>query len=135
MRPFKRLRSRLYDRPDMWTVWPALPRALLVALLTQAAIAPAIPPISWTCPMHPDVIADKAGVCPICKMDLEPMRLDSVWSCPVHATVTEARPGSCPICGRTLVQVTVAVSWICPVHTGVRALEPGTCRICGRDLV
>jgi len=26
----------------------------------------------WTCPMHPEVIRDKAGACPICGMALEP---------------------------------------------------------------
>lgn len=27
----------------------------------------------WTCPMHPDVIRDQPGACPICGMALEPM--------------------------------------------------------------
>src|SRR5689334_3562537 len=26
----------------------------------------------WTCPMHPEVIRDKPGACPICGMALEP---------------------------------------------------------------
>ncbi len=25
---------------------------------------------SWSCPMHPEVVQDHAGVCPTCKMDL-----------------------------------------------------------------
>jgi Heavy metal binding domain len=29
----------------------------------------------YVCPMHPDVTATGPGVCPICRMDLEPMRL------------------------------------------------------------
>jgi Cu+-exporting ATPase len=28
---------------------------------------------SWTCPMHPDIVTDKPGPCPICGMALEPM--------------------------------------------------------------
>ena len=28
-------------------------------------------PGQWTCPMHPEVISDKPGECPICGMDLE----------------------------------------------------------------
>ena len=27
----------------------------------------------WTCPMHPEIVADKPGPCPICGMALEPM--------------------------------------------------------------
>ena len=28
----------------------------------------------WTCGMHPEVISDKPGICPICHMDLIPMK-------------------------------------------------------------
>lgn len=31
---------------------------------------------SWTCPMHPEVVKDKAGACPICGMDLVPLQVD-----------------------------------------------------------
>src|SRR5204862_3838917 len=27
----------------------------------------------WTCPMHPEIIRDAPGACPICGMALEPM--------------------------------------------------------------
>ena len=30
----------------------------------------------WTCPMHPEVIKDQPGACPICGMDLVPMQPD-----------------------------------------------------------
>lgn len=33
----------------------------------------AAPGSSYTCPMHPEIIRDKPGSCPICGMDLEPM--------------------------------------------------------------
>ena len=55
-----------------------------------------LPPMSWTCPMHPDILEDKKGTCPICKMDLVPVRLDSVWSCPVHAVIAEREAGKVP---------------------------------------
>ena len=29
-------------------------------------------PISYTCPMHPEILNEGAGICPICKMDLVP---------------------------------------------------------------
>ncbi len=31
------------------------------------------PGAQWTCPMHPEIVRDKAGSCPICGMALEPM--------------------------------------------------------------
>ena len=30
----------------------------------------------WTCGMHPEVIRDEPGTCPICHMDLVPMRAE-----------------------------------------------------------
>ncbi len=33
----------------------------------------AAPGAQWTCPMHPEVVADEPGACPICGMALEPM--------------------------------------------------------------
>src|SRR5437899_1301245 len=39
------------------------------------AIAPAPAPsrAKWTCPMHPQIVRDEPGSCPICGMALEPM--------------------------------------------------------------
>ncbi len=30
----------------------------------------------WTCGMHPEVIQEEPGICPICHMDLTPLRMD-----------------------------------------------------------
>jgi hypothetical protein len=86
-----------------------------------------LPPLSYTCPMHPEVVEDKGGSCPICKMDLVPIRLDSVWTCGTKplAVVRDA-PGRCPIDGTALVQVIAVVSWTCPGGTDESA-SPGTC--------
>jgi hypothetical protein len=86
-----------------------------------------LPPLSYTCPMHPEILEDKGGTCPICKMDLVPIRLDSVWTCGTKplAVVRDA-PGRCPIDGTTLVQVTAAVSWTCAGGTE-ESTSPGTC--------
>lgn len=74
--------------------------------------------------MHPEVVEDQKGTCPICKMDLVGVRLDSIFTCAVHSVVTEPKAGKCPICRRDLVPVTVAVSWTCG---DAQHLEPGTC--------
>lgn len=86
-----------------------------------------LPPASWSCPMHPDVVEDAKGICPICKMDLTPVRIDAIWSCPVHSVVADAKPGKCPICRRELGQVTVAVSWTCPDRPDIDQSDPGKC--------
>ncbi len=72
-----------------------------------------LPPLVYVCPMHSDQVAHEDGECPICKMGLEPMRLDTVHTCPVHSVVAAKSPGKCPICGRTLGEVTVSVAWRC----------------------
>lgn len=72
-----------------------------------------LPPLVYVCPMHSDQVAHEKGECPICKMPMEPMRLDQVYTCPVHAVVAEKHAGKCPICGRTMGEVTVKVAWRC----------------------
>ena len=69
----------------------------------------------WTCGMHPQVIQDEPGQCPICHMDLVPLRTGDgapdgddgqaaeTWTCPEHTMIEEAEPGECPIGGRQLV--------------------------------
>jgi hypothetical protein len=86
-----------------------------------------LPPISYTCPMHPEILENKGGVCPICKMDLVPIRLDSVWTCATKPlAVVRDGPGRCPIDGTALVQVTAAVSWTCTGGTE-ESTSPGAC--------
>ena len=87
-----------------------------------------LPPVSYICPMDAEVVDDKPGRCPICRMDLEPVRLDLAFSCPNHAAVITAKPGVCPIDKRELVQVTVSKYWTCPdAADKSRLLEPGNC--------
>lgn len=83
------------------------------ALQTHTHAQDALPPLVYVCPMHSDQVAHEKGECPICKMPMEPMRLDQVYTCPVHAVVAEKHAGKCPICGRTMGEVTVKVAWRC----------------------
>jgi RND family efflux transporter MFP subunit len=67
----------------------------------------------YTCPMHPEIIRDAPGSCPICGMDLVPMEKheehsegatqSTQYTCPMHPEIIRDAPGSCPICGMDLV--------------------------------
>jgi Cu+-exporting ATPase len=57
--------------------------AKVAAAVAPAAIAPAAaaigagpdapaPGVEWTCPMHPEIVRDRPGSCPVCGMALEP---------------------------------------------------------------
>ena len=91
------------------------------------AAAPKLPPLAMTCPMHPDVVESRPGSCPLCKMSLVPVRLDSAHMCPVHTTVMSDSAGTCRLCGRQLMRVTVSLTWTCLAQPGIDRIEPGTC--------
>ncbi len=95
----------------------------------QRGITPvrALPPVSMTCPMHPDIVESRPGSCPLCKMTLVPVRLGSSWMCPIHSAVMRDESGSCPLCRRQLVRVSVALTWTCSAQPGIDRMEPGTC--------
>jgi Cu(I)/Ag(I) efflux system membrane fusion protein len=86
----------------------------------------------YVCPMHPQIVRDEEGSCPICGMDLvaktidanagqdlehESMsagvddtalehavkHLDPKYVCPMHPQIVRDEEGSCPICGMDLV--------------------------------
>src|SRR5262245_4811660 len=116
-----------------------LNRRQFLGVLAIAMAAPPpkpLPPLSWTCPMHPEVVDDESGSCPICRMQLTPIRLDLVWRCPLHLdAVSDRQPGRCPICGRQLVKIIKALSFTCPVHSKVSEPNPGRCPIDKRTMV
>jgi Cu(I)/Ag(I) efflux system membrane fusion protein len=88
----------------------------------------------WTCGMHPHVIEDEPGQCPICGMNLVPMRgLEDAdlgheeaghddtgaleqWTCNDHPNIALDEPGECPIDGLKLV----------PMPSETASGEPGT---------
>jgi Cu(I)/Ag(I) efflux system membrane fusion protein len=85
---------------------------------------------SYVCPMHPGVLSDQPGDCPICGMDLVEQDTDEHAE---HATepMSSAMEGSAIEHG----QKHADPSYVCPMHPGVLSDQPGDCPICGMDLV
>lgn len=60
---------------------------------------------TYTCPMHAEIIKDKAGKCPKCGMNLVVKDVNKeVFTCPMHPEVKKDKSGKCPKCGMTLVK-------------------------------
>lgn len=72
------------------------------------SVSPSAMVTIYTCPMHPEVILDKPGNCPICgmilvKKEIKKENLDKlVYTCPMHPEIRSDKPGKCPICGMNL---------------------------------
>jgi Cu(I)/Ag(I) efflux system membrane fusion protein len=66
---------------------------------------------TYICPMHPEIVKDHEGDCPICGMRLvlkegaaaAPAAAHETWVCPMHPEIVKDRKESCPICGMDLV--------------------------------
>src|SRR4051794_30500810 len=54
----------------------------------KPAPAPAGADTSWTCPMHPEIVRDGPGACPICGMALEPRTVGAHGENPELAFMT-----------------------------------------------
>ncbi len=62
--------------------------------------------------MHPEIVKDHEGDCPICGMRLvlkeeaaaAPAAAHETWVCPMHPEIVKDRKESCPICGMDLVK-------------------------------
>ena len=74
---------------------------------------------TWTCPMHPEIIRDGPGTCPLCGMKLIPAEpaTPSAWTCPMHPEVIRDAPGTCPFCGMKLIAAATATLTAGHSHT------------------
>jgi Cu(I)/Ag(I) efflux system membrane fusion protein len=68
--------------------------------------------VHYVCPMHPQIVRDEAGTCPLCGMDLVEKRLEPAagehehvhYVCPMHPQIVRDEAGTCPVCGMHLVE-------------------------------
>jgi FtsP/CotA-like multicopper oxidase with cupredoxin domain len=90
---------------DRWLAEPPDKVLALVAQMDDPAAMPAgAGPVTYACPMHPEVTSDTPGRCPKCGMKLLATQAPSVtaYTCPMHPEVTSQEPGRCPKCGMKL---------------------------------
>src|SRR5262245_7755421 len=59
--------------PEHYLTRPSAPPPALVQIGGIVPAGPAQTSGDYTCPMHPEVRASRAGICPICGMGLEPV--------------------------------------------------------------
>ena len=88
--------------------WLAAAPDKILALVAQmddpAAMPEAAGPVTYACPMHPDVTSPEPGRCPKCGMKLLATQAPTVtaYACPMHPDVVSDQPGHCPKCGMKL---------------------------------
>ncbi len=89
-----------------------------------------LPELLYTCPMHADVLDEKPGGCPVCKMRLKPVRIETEfwYACPLHPVTLTPAAGVCPIDKkRQKMPVVVTVHWTCKQSPDQELMEPGRC--------
>jgi FtsP/CotA-like multicopper oxidase with cupredoxin domain len=88
--------------------WLAAPPDKILALVAQMDDPAAMPadagPVTYACPMHPEVTSDQPGRCPKCGMKLLATQAPAaiIYACPMHPEVVSDQPGRCPKCGMKL---------------------------------
>jgi FtsP/CotA-like multicopper oxidase with cupredoxin domain len=124
--------------------WLAAAPDKVLALVAQMDDPAAMPagagPVTYACPMHPEVTSDEPGRCPKCGMKLLATQAPAAtaYACPMHPEVTSQEPGRCPKCGMKLLATLASAavtSYVCPMHPEVTSDEPGRCPKCGMKLL
>jgi len=117
--------------------WLAAPPDKVLALVAQMDDPAAMPvgagPVTYACPMHPEVTSDEPGRCPKCGMKLLATQAPAAiaYVCPMHPEVVSDQPGRCPKCGMKLL---VAASVPKPAAVAdVAAMDDHGGHIAGHD--
>jgi FtsP/CotA-like multicopper oxidase with cupredoxin domain len=141
---FERLRGapELAAEREQLDRWLAAAPDKVLALVAQMDDPAAMPadagPVTYACPMHPEVTSEEPGRCPKCGMKLLATAAPAItYACPMHPEVTSTEPGRCPKCGMKLLatQAPAATTYACPMHPEVTSTEPGRCPKCGMKLL
>jgi FtsP/CotA-like multicopper oxidase with cupredoxin domain len=121
--------------------WLAAAPDKVLALVAQMDDPAAMPtdagPVTYACPMHPEVTSTEPGRCPKCGMKLLATQVPAAtaYTCPMHPEVVSDEPGRCPKCGMKLLATAAPASYVCPMHPEVTSQEPGRCPKCGMKLL
>ncbi|WP_292945670.1 multicopper oxidase domain-containing protein [Mucilaginibacter sp. 44-25] len=93
-------------------------------------------PVTYTCPMHPDIHAAKPGNCPKCGMKLVKEKPKAVAPKTAAKNMTvkgkNAKADNKPM---EKAPAANAVSYTCPMHPDIHSAQPGNCPKCGMKLV
>ena len=82
-------------------------------------------PVTYTCPMHPEIHATKPGNCPKCGMKL----VKEKPKAPATPVVKKKDEMQMPK------EITAPTTYTCPMHPEIHATQPGNCPKCGMKLI
>ena len=84
----------------------------------------------YMCPMHPQIVSDRPGECPICHMTLV---VAPETAAPAASAAPPAPPSVQPAPSASA--DAAARGYTCPMHSDVHTDAPGRCPFCGMELV